>query len=222
MEFVNYNEDYGKNELGNQVENSVTQMSALHSLLVGEELSKEELSFIKEFKCVKDFLEMPINDSKEKNLKKMFAAAIVMAKEKGVVPFETDMSPIAIASAIDEGLTRLKTGYQITTGELDTIEAADILIDKATARIIAIADKAIDHIMPIVVDKLCQVLVKKYPPVTTVVPIIKRTERYITVATKAVVRKGIRAMAGTAKSVVREMAEKTTRVTCKTVRFLKA
>lgn len=70
MEFANYNEDYGKNELGNQVENSVTQMSALHSLLVGEELSKEELSFIKEFKCVKDFLEMPINDSKEKKSKR--------------------------------------------------------------------------------------------------------------------------------------------------------
>ena len=60
------------------------------------------------------------------------------------------------------------------------------------------------------------------PALATVVPIIKRTERYITVATKAVVRKGIRAMAGTAKSVVREMAEKPTRVTSKTVRFLKA
>ena len=222
MEFANYNEDYGKNELGNQVENSVIQMSALHSLLVGKELSKEELPFIKEFKCVKDFLEMPINDSKERNLKKMFAAAIVMAKEKGVLPFEMDTSSVAIASAIDEGLTRLKTGYQVATGELDAIEAADILIDKATARIIAIVDKAIDHIMPIVVDKLCQVLVKKYPTATTVVSIIKRTERYITVATTAVARKCIRAMAGTAKTVVRKMTEKVIRVTSKTARILKA
>lgn len=222
MEFANYNEDYGKNELGNQVENSVIQMSVLHSLLVGKELSKEELPFIKEFKCVKDFLEMPINDSKERNLKKMFAAAIVMAKEKGVLPFEMDMSSVAIASAIDEGLTRLKTGYQVATGELDAIEAADILIDKATARIIAIVDKAIDYTMPIVVDKLCQVLVKKYPAATPVVSIIKRTERYITVATKAVARKGIRAMAGTAKTVVRKMTEKAIRVTSKTARILKA
>lgn len=171
MEFANYNEDYGKNELGNQVENSVIQMSALHSLLVGKELSKEELPFIKEFKCVKDFLEMPINDSKERNLKKMFAAAIVMAKEKGVLPFEMDTSSVAIASAIDEGLTRLKTGYQVATGELDAIEAADILIDKATARIIAIVDKAIDHIMPIVVDKLCQVLVKNIQPPQRLFPL---------------------------------------------------
>ena len=117
MYFEEYNEDYGRNEFGNQFEKEVTQMSALQSFLLGNELTEEEIPFIKEFKCVKDFLEIPLNDPREADLKKLFSTAIVTAIDKGVLPFTiNENSPLAIASLVDEGMTRLKVAYQTATG----------------------------------------------------------------------------------------------------------
>ena len=195
MKFAEYNEDYGRNEFGNQFEREATQMTALQSLLLGNELTAEELPLIREFKCVKEFLDLPINDKKEAILKKLFATSIVIAKSKGLLPFEVPESPEAIASVIDEGLTQMKVAYKTATGELDSIEAIDVLVDRVAVRAVAIADKVIEKGIPVVLDKLCMVMTKVYPPAITVVPVIKHAERYITVATKVIVRKGIRTLA---------------------------
>lgn len=222
MKFAEYNEDYGRNEFGNQFEREATQMTALQSLLLGNELTAEELPLIREFKCVKEFLDLPINDKKEAILKKLFATSIVIAKSKGLLPFEVPESPEAIASVIDEGLTQMKVAYKTATGELDSIEAIDVLVDRVAVRAVAIADKVIERGMPVVLDKLCMVMTKVYPPAITVVPVIKHAERYITVATKVIVRKGIRTLAQAAKPIVKQVATKVKSVARKVLNFLKA
>ncbi|MBM6669582.1 hypothetical protein H6B14_02170 [Phocaeicola coprophilus] len=222
MKFAEYNEDYGRNEFGNQFEREATQMTALQSLLLGNELTAEELPLIREFKCVKEFLDLPINDKKEAILKKLFATSIVIAKSKGLLPFEVPESPEAIASVVDESLTQMKVAYKTATGELDSIEAVDVLVDRVAVRAVAIADKVIEKGMPIILDKLCMVMTKVYPPAITVVPVIKHAERYITVATKVIVRKGIRTLAQAAKPIVKQVATKVKSVARKVLNFLKA
>jgi len=93
MKFTEYNEDYGRNEFGMQFEKEITQMTALQSFLLGNELSVEELPMIREFKCVKEFLDLPMNDKKEGILKKLFTASIVIAKEKGNYPLSCQALP---------------------------------------------------------------------------------------------------------------------------------
>jgi len=222
MKFAEYNEDYGRNEFGNQFEREATQMTALQSLLLGNELTAEELPLIREFKCVKEFLDLPINDKKEAILKKLFATSIVIAKSKGLLPFEVPESPEAIASVVDESLTQMKVAYKTATGELDSIEAVDVLIDHVAVRAVAIADKVIEKGMPVVLDKLCMVMTKVYPPAITVFPVIKHAERYITVATKVIVRKGIRTLAQAAKPIVKQVAAKAKSIATKVLNFLKA
>ncbi len=222
MKFAEYNEDYGQNEFGNQFEKEATQMTALQSLLLGNELTAEELPLIREFKTVQDFLDLPINDKKEAVLKKLFATSISIAKSKGLLPFEVPDSPAAIASVVDEGLTQMKVAYKTATGELDSIEAVDVLVDRVAVRAITIADKVIEKGMPVVLDKLCIAMVKAHPSAVAVVPVIKRAERYITVATKVVVRKGIRTLAQAAKPIVKQVAAKVKSVATKALNFLKA
>lgn len=222
MKFAEYNEDYGRNEFGNQILKEATQMTALQSLLLGNELTAEELPMIREFKCVKEFLDLPVNDKKEAVLKKLFATSIAVAKSKRLLPFEVADSPAAIASAVDEGLTQMKVAYKTATGELDSIEAVDVLVDRLAVRTITIADKVIEKGMPVVLDKLCVAMTRVYPPAIAVVPIIKRVERYITVTTKVIVRKGIRTLAQAAKPVVKQVAAKVKSVATKVLNFLKA
>ena len=222
MKFAEYNEDYERNEFGNQFEKEATQMTALQSLLIGNELSTEELPLIREFKMVQEFLDLPVNDKKEAILKKLFTSSIILAKNKGVLPFNVPDSPVEIASAVDEGLTRLKVAYQTATGVLDSIEATDVLIDRLAVRAITVMDKMIEQGVPVVLDKLCMVMTKVYPPANAIVPIIKSAERYIMVATKVVVRKGIHALAQAAKPIVQRTVTKVKSVARKVLNFLKA
>ena len=116
----------------------------------------------------------------------------------------------------------MKVAYKTATGELDSIEAVDVLVDRVAVRAITIADKVIEKGIPVVLDKLCMVMTKVYPPAITVVPVIKHAERYITVATKVIVRKGIRTLAQAAKPIVKQVAAKAKSIATKVLNFLKA
>lgn len=222
MKFEEYNEDYGRNEFANQFEEETGRLSALQSLLLGEELGKEEVTSIREFESVKKFLDLPIGDKCEVVLKKMFAYSVIVAKNKSVLPFELPDSPVAIASLVDEGLTRLKVAYKTGKGELDVIEAADAMIDSLSVRIVTVADKVIDRGVPVLLDKLCMVMTKVYPPTAVLVPYVKATEKYVNAAAKVLVRKGMGVITQAAKSVVRKVVSAGKKVAAKIKNFLKA
>ena len=146
MKYTEYNEDAGRNEFGAHLESESRKYSALQSLLAGKLLEKDEIESLREFKFVQQFLDSPIGDASEAKLKKAFAAAVIMAQEQGTLPFSlADKSPIAIASAIDEGLNRVKFAYKVSKEELDVVEVADKLIDATVARAVTVADKVIER-----------------------------------------------------------------------------
>ncbi len=203
MKFIAYNEDECRNEFGTHIEGESRKYSALQSLLAGRELDKEEVESLKEFKVVQQFLDSPVGDASEAKLKKVFAAAIIIANEQGTLPFSIDgKSPIAIASAVDEGLNRVKLSYKLAKEELDVIEVADMLIDATVARVVTVADKVIERGVPVVLDNLCKVIARVYPPATVFVPVIKAAEKYIVPIAKMAVRKGLSVVAEGAKSFI--------------------
>ena len=184
MKFIAYNEDEGRNEFVSHVEGESRKYSALQSLLSGRKLDQEEVESLKEFKEVQQFLDSPVGDASEAKLKKVFAAAIIIANEQGTLPFSINAkSPIAIASAVDEGLNRVKLSYKLANEDLDAIEVADKLIDATVARVITVADKVIERGVPVVLNRVCDVIVKVYPPASVFVPVIKNAEKFIVPAT---------------------------------------
>ena len=208
MKFIAYNEDEGRNEFVSHVEGESRKYSALQSLLSGRKLEQEEVESLKEFKEVQQFLDSPVGDASEAKLKKVFATAIIIANEQGTLPFSIeDKSPIAIASAVDEGLNRVKLSYKLANEDLDAIEVADKLIDATVARVITVADRVIERGVPVVLNRVCDVIAKVYPPASVFVPVIKNAEKFIVPAAKAAVRKGLNYVAEDAKTVVRSVAK---------------
>ena len=192
MKFIAYNEDEGRNEFVSHVEGESRKYSALQSLLSGRKLEQEEVESLKEFKEVQQFLDSPVGDASEAKLKKVFATAIIIANEQGSLPFSIeDKSPIAIASAVDEGLNRVKLSYKLANEDLDAIEA----------------DRVIERGVPVVLNRVCDVIAKVYPPASVFVPVIKNAEKFIVTAAKAAVRKGLNYVAEGAKMVVRSVAK---------------
>ena len=181
---------------------AMNKMTALQTLLSGKELSKEEVPLIKEFKTVQEFLNLPMGDKKEVVLKKAFATAVIIAKDKGVLPFEVNSSE-QIASLVDDGLTRMKVAYQTATGKMDTYQAVDALVDRVAVRVVGIADRVIEKGTPIVVDKLCKAM-SKHPYTMALVPFVKAAEKYIAPVAKAAVRVGVAAVAKAAKPILKK------------------
>lgn len=144
MEFTSFNNDYGRSEFGNNFDGNLNKINALKSLLLGHELGAADINQLKEFKIVKEFLDLPFNDKREVILKKLFAVAVNIAIKNKTFPIELkDTSSVAIASMIDEGLNRVKVAYLSSVGQMDVIEAADVLIDRAAARTVAVLEKAV-------------------------------------------------------------------------------
>ena len=84
---------------------------------------------------------------------------------------------------------------------------ADKLIDATVARVITVADKVIERGVPVVLNRVCDLISKVYPPATVFVPVIKSAEKFIVTAAKVAVRKGMKYVAEGAKTVVRSVAK---------------
>jgi len=203
MKFENYDE--GKFQ--SQYHSEIVKISALQSLILGKELNDKETEFIRESKCVKEFLDLPLNAPQEGKLKKIYSTAIVTALDKGTLPFKIEKDPVAIASTIDEGLTRIKVAHKIAQGDFTSQDAADYIVDKVAARAIAQTEKIIEKGVPIVLDAACVALTTICPPAVAIVPIIKSSEKYITPVVKEVVHKGINELAEGAKTVIKKGIE---------------
>ena len=162
-----------------------TKYSALQSSLLGESVEQEEIPLLREFKCVQEFLDLPMNDPKEGELKKLFAGAVTAAAESGVLPFELpNNSAEGIASLVDDGLNRVKTAFKVATGEMNIEEAADTMIDRAAARAVALVDFALDN--DIAGNALANVATAIYPPAEALRPIIVATVQHAAPVIKTV------------------------------------
>ena len=219
MDIVKFaKENYG--DFVKRANPTMNKMTALQTLLSGKNLSKEEVPLIKEFKVVQEYLDLPVGDKKEVILKKAFATAVTIAKDKGVLPFEVNSSE-QIASLVDDGLTRMKVAYQTATGKMDAYQAVDALVDRVAVRVVGIADRVIEKGTPIVVDKLCKAM-SKHPYTMALVPFVKAAEKYITPVAKAAVRVGVAAVAKAAKPILKKAVDTAKAVGKKIMSWLNA
>lgn len=178
MEFTSFNSDYGRSEFGNIFDGNLNKINALKSLLLGHELGAADINQLKEFKIVKEFLDLPFNDKREVVLKKLFAVAVNIAIKNKAFPIELkDTSSVAIASMIDEGLNRVKVAYLSSVGQMDVIEATEVLIDRTAARAVAVIEKAVDKAGPLILNKVCSVVEAAYPQTKPVVAIVRASEK---------------------------------------------
>lgn len=167
-----------------------------------------------------DFLERKMSDRKSAKFKKVLAAATIVAKAKGIPTPVKDFSPVSLASTVDEGANRAKAAYQVSTGTLDPVEAADALIDSTAARVVAVADKVIEKGVPIVLNTVVDKVAKVFPPAKAVKPYVEHVAKVVTPLAKKAVRAGVKTLAKVAKTVVHSVASTVSKVGRKIFKFL--
>lgn len=216
---------------GSKVDEALRKMSVLESLALGKELSEEDTQTIKEFKCIKDFLDSPNNSKQENDLKKLFAQAIVAGIQTGTLPFQIpeDASAESIVSVIDEGLTRLKVAYQLENGLIeDEYEAEEIVIEHKAVRAATLTEMAVEKGIEMAnqaidslenkshfyadylldnVDMLLTMVESAYPQITPVVEFCKVVVSNYMPEIKEYVHRGITQIATVAKSYAKLVIE---------------
>lgn len=149
------------------------------------------------------------NSPEETNAKKVVAAALIIAKSKGLLPAEMadSLGGVDAAAIADEGVSRLKVGFQTAIGNIDVYEGADILIDKATARALAVSELVVDKVVGVAIDKVSVAIATICPPLAPVAYAMKAFQPFITEKVKEKVDKGINKLSAYAKTLVRKVGE---------------
>lgn len=153
-------------------------------------------------------LESNFNSRQEVLVKKGLAGAICIAKRLNVLPesIDTNVTATQISSIADEAVTRAKAAYQVGAGMIDSYEAADRIIDRATARVSAISDRIVSKGIGIAINKIGTAITAAIPAAAPVVAVVKFFQPLITEKCQKFVRKGIEKINSVAKKVVRKIA----------------
>ena len=158
--------------------------------------------------------ELPPEEATDR--KRTIATAIIKGIREGAIE---PMSAPDIASLIDEGLTRMTVARQVGEGTMDTIEAMDVFIDHAAARVVTIADSLItkveqgllaksDIIADTLVDRAAtglKAVASAFPLTRVLVPFIDTVAQFIKPAARALVKAGIKMVANVARTVVKKV-----------------
>lgn len=233
MEVQNMNEV--KARFTQQIEEMSPVLSALQSLAIGKGLNESEIESIREFKSVQDYLKVPLNDAAENGLKKVFVAAVVAANQKGILPLPDGYaSAESIASIVDEGLTRIKTAYQVAQGIINPVDAEGVLNDRlairssaivemvvdksvqktdelinvAETQALSVSDKMVESGVERLSDIVCAAVTSAYPPAAVVTPYIKGFLPFVTPVVQTAAKKGIRMIAEVARNILKQAAPK--------------
>lgn len=214
------------NNVGLQLVDQINKQQAVQSFSLCKALEQADIPLIKEYKVMQAFMELPVDDPKEKALKKVMAAAMVTAAEKGVLPFPVPKKASSIASVVDEGLTHMKVAYKVAQGKMNPVEATETVINHGIARAVSVvkkvASKVVDKVVPVVADAVVDAVSTVFPPVQLVKPIVQKTVPYVSHTVKTAVHAGIQTLAEAAKPVVKTIATTVVSVGRKVAPFLKS
>lgn len=198
------------NNVGLQLVDQINKQQAVQSFSLCKALEQTDIPLIKEYKVMQEFMELPVNDPKEKALKKVIAAAMVTAADKDLLPFPVPKNASSIASVVDEGLTYLKVAYKMEQGEINPTVATDTIINHGIARAVSVVkkvvSKVVDKVVPVVADAVVEVVSTVFPPVQLVKPFVQKVVPYVSHAVKTAVHAGIQTFAERAKPVVETIA----------------
>lgn len=203
MNNVNFETVEEKNSFA---ENMLTQMdafSALESLLLGRDLTLEETGALRQFDCIKAFLDAPVGDPIELPIKTIFAASIIAAAQYGCLPVELPAKhPVEIASVVEKGLIQAKTVYQVGKGMLDVAQASNVILDSAASAIVAASNFVVNKAIPFVPEKICNIIEKAIPVTKPVTTIAKSAINFAVGVTSTVVEKGVKLISNFAKATI--------------------
>lgn len=188
---------------------AVTNNTTLQSVLLEGNVSIDNVKQFASSKVLREFLDAPVGSEKDTQVKKLMATAIHIANQNDCLPFEVPSSdPIEIAKLVDEGLTRVKVAYQSGCGLLDPIEVADVLIDKAAARVVALVDHAFESGMvnqALTKGSVALLTFLKVPNAQAYAPIISNVISRVEKPVQNFIKKGINYIAQSAKTTVRKV-----------------
>lgn len=150
-------------------------------------------------------LDSDFNSPSELVVKKAMSAAIIIAKQKGLLPEDIldSVDSNGAAMVADEGFVRVKTAYKVSSGLIDIYEASDLLIDNVTSRTLAIADIFVEKGVDTVISKIGFAIATAYPPLVPLVFVINSYQSTITSKAQQYVKKGISRLNMMAKSAIR-------------------
>lgn len=185
---------------------AVTNNTTLQSVLLEGNVSIDNVKQFASSKVLREFLDAPVGSEKDTQVKKLMATAIHIANQNDCLPFEVPSSdPIEIAKLVDEGLTRVKVAYQSGCGLLDPIEVADVLIDKAAARVVALVDHAFESGMvnqALTKGSVALLTFLKVPNAQAYAPVISNVISRVERPIQNFIKKGINYIAQSAKTTV--------------------
>lgn len=188
---------------------AVTNNTTLQSVLQEGNVSIDNVKELGKSKVLQEFLDAPVGSEKDTQIKKLMATAIHIANQNDCLPFEVPSSdPIEIAKLVDEGLTRVKVAYQSGCGLLDPIEVADVLIDKAAARVVALVDHAFESGMvnqALTKGSVALLTFLKVPNAQAYAPVISNVISRVERPIQNFIKKGINYIAQSAKITVRKV-----------------
>lgn len=208
--------DYEKiAEAANNIDKVIRENQALKSLIVeassvvtGDQSQETRQS-------IQEFLDSPLGDKKEIAMEKAYAAAMVLAKERGLLKNLPEGSH-AIAAVVDEGLTRVKANYQVGVGILDPEVAIDHIVDHAESRAVTYVDAAfesgmISEVATAGVVRLAYAIPGIGPIIGPIAenyrPIIKSVIARVEQPVREAIKTGIHVVAKTAKTIARKAIE---------------
>ena len=202
--------------VANSIDSAIRENSAIKSFLLETSSATLDDQTGEKSQSIQDFLDAPLGDKREMIMKKAYAAAMIVAKEKGAISSLPENAS-EIAALVDEGLVRVKANYQVGIGMLDPESAIDNIIDHAESRAIAFVDKVFDS--GVVTNTVTEGLVRvaySIPEIGPVVgpvvenykPIIKSVVAKVEPVVRNAIKTGIHTVANTAKKVARVVVEK--------------
>ena len=166
-------------------------------------------------RSIQEFLDAPLESKKDIAIKKAFAAAMVLAKDKGLINLPDNAGEIA--AVIDEGLVRVKANYQVGAGILESEKAIDNIIDHAEARAIAYIDYAFDSglVREFATEGVVR-LAYSIPGIGPILgpiadnyrPIISNVISFVEEPVKSVIKTGIHLVSSYSKSAAHAVVEK--------------
>jgi len=115
-----------------EFQKQIQDNTMLGSIINGDK--KFEVNTTKDIEAVKIYFEKELNSDYDRDFKKAVSVATEIAKQKNLLPKQIiDKTPEEIAMIVDRSLTSTKVAYKLSKGELNPIDALEVIIDRNTA-----------------------------------------------------------------------------------------
>ena len=178
----------------NGIEKNIVDISSLTELTLAtpdvEKIDGEDY-----YATMKTFLDSQLGSREDLEMKKLMALSAIAAGAEASVE--------ELASQVDSGAVSAKTAYKVSTGELDIIEATDVIIDCGEARLNTFIQSNLD--IDVAGEAISACICCAFPKAKVAKPFIKAIVRMAEPAVRSCISAGLKTVAGYAKQAVRSV-----------------